>query len=157
MPVRRAKRAGIKKRIYPHLFRHTRVTHLLLNKQISEAQAKVYFGWVPSSTMFSEYSHLVSSDVNDAILAIHGIKADSNQEPMLKPKVCQKCDTINAKDAKFCQKCSCILDVKTAIELDSRRKGADNVINRLANNPEKLRSLATLLAELGLVEKIKAL
>ena len=48
-------KARIKKRLYHHLFRHTRVTHLLSNKQINEAQAKVYFGWLPSSTMLSEY------------------------------------------------------------------------------------------------------
>lgn len=154
--VRRlALRAGIRKRIYPHLFRHTRVTHLLLNKQINEAQAKVYFGWVPSSKMLSEYSHLVSSDVNDTILAIHGIKTDGQQETMLKPKVCQKCGAINAKDARFCQKCSSILDVKTAIELDSRRRESDEILNMLVSNPEKLRKLASLLADSRLIEKLK--
>ena len=72
--LRLKERAKIKKRIYPHLFRHTRVTHLLRNKQINESQAKVYFGLVPSSKMLSEYSHLVSQDVNDIMLEIHGIK-----------------------------------------------------------------------------------
>jgi integrase/ribosomal protein L40E len=152
---RRAKHAGIQKRIYPHLFRHTRVTHLLLNKQINEAQAKVYFGWTPSSTMLSEYSHLVSSDVNDTILAIYGIKTESVRETMLKPKVCQKCGAINAKDARFCQKCSSILDVKTAIELDSRRSEADEILNRLIKDPDKLRELATLLADARLIQKLR--
>ena len=39
------------KRIYPHLFRHTRATHLLLTGQMNETQAKVYFGWSPDSKM----------------------------------------------------------------------------------------------------------
>jgi len=57
---RLARKAGIKKRIYPHLFRHTRVTHLLLSNQLNEAKAKVLFGWTPDSKMLSEYSHLIS-------------------------------------------------------------------------------------------------
>jgi len=50
-----------------------------------------------------------------------------------------------------------LYNVRTAIELDSRRKGADEILNVLANDPEKLSSLATLLAKLGLVGKIKEL
>jgi len=121
-------KAGIEKRVYPHLFRHTRVTHLLINKQISEAQAKVYFGWVPSSKMLSEYSHLVSSDVNDAILEIHGIKKAEEAVSKLRPKQCHACNTINSTDALFCQNCSQILDLNTAIRLDEQRSAGDEVV-----------------------------
>jgi len=78
--LRLKERAKIKKRVYPHLFRHTRVTHLLRNKQINESQAKVYFGWVPSSKMLSEYSHLVSQDVNEVMLEMHGIKTSKKKQ-----------------------------------------------------------------------------
>lgn len=144
------KKAKIRKRVYPHLFRHTRVTHLLINRQISEAQAEVYFGWVPSSKMLSEYSHLLSSDVNDAILEIHGIKKTKEKESLLKPKQCQSCSAINSKDALFCQKCSKVLDVKTAIELDEKRKSSDEIITALTKNPRSLKKVAEILSELGL-------
>src|SRR3989344_1373223 len=72
--LRLVEKAGIKKRVYQHLFRHSRVTHLLMNKQVNEAQAKVYFGWLPASKMLSEYSHLVSEDVNDILLQVNGVK-----------------------------------------------------------------------------------
>jgi len=39
-----AKKAGIEKRIYPHLFRHSRAFHL--SKYLTEAQMKELFGWV---------------------------------------------------------------------------------------------------------------
>jgi len=148
------KRAKIKKRLYHHLFRHTRVTHLLINRQISEAQAKVYFGWVPSSNMLAEYSHLISSDVNDAILEIHGIKKTKEKESLLKPKQCQSCGAINSKDALFCQKCSKVLDVKTAIELDEKRKSSDEIITALTKNPRSLKKVAEILSELGLTKKL---
>lgn len=152
--LRLRKKAKIKKRVYHHLFRHTRVTHLLINRQISEAQAKVYFGWVPSSDMLSEYSHLLSSDVNDTILEIHGIKKTKEKESLLKPKQCPSCGAINSKDALFCQKCSKILDVKTAIELDEKRKSSDEIITALAKSPKSLKKLAEILSELGLAKKL---
>jgi len=151
------KKAKIKKRIYPHLFRYTRVTHLLINRQISEAQAKVYFGWVPSSKMLFEYSHLISSDVNDTILQIHGIKKTKEKESLLKPKQCQSCGAINSKDALFCQKCSKVLDVKTAIELDEKRKSSDDIITALVKNPKSLKKLAEILSELDLGKKLMEL
>jgi integrase/recombinase XerD len=147
-------KAGIKRRVYPHLFRHTRVTHLLINKQINEAQAKIYFGWVPDSKMLSEYSHLISNDVNEAILAMHGIKTDEQKESLLKPRQCPRCQTINAKDARFCHKCGGVLDVNTAIELEEERKIGDDIMTELVKEPEVQKVLLKKLIELGLVDKL---
>ena len=137
------------------MFRHSRVTHLLGNKQINEAQAKVYFGWVPSSKMLSEYSHLISSDVNDAILDLHGIKKEEASESKLKPKQCPTCKAINARDALFCQKCSNILDVKSAAQLDEKRKKKDEMMKKLVQNPDILSFLVNKMEEMGVtVEKV---
>jgi integrase/ribosomal protein L40E len=151
---RLVERAGLKKRVYHHLFRHTRVTHLLINKQINEAQAKVYFGWVPNSTMLSEYSHLISSDVNEAILAMHGIKTENQKESLLKPKQCPRCETINAKDARFCQKCGSVLDVNTALELDDQRSKGDDLMSELVKDPEIQKILVKRIMEMGLKDKL---
>lgn len=63
-----AAKAGIKKKIYPHLFRHSRAT-ALANK-LTEAQMKEHFGWTQSSGMASVYVHLSGRNVDDALLAI---------------------------------------------------------------------------------------
>ncbi len=139
---RLAENARIKKRVYHHLFRHTRVTHLLINRQINEAQAKVYFGWVTDSSMLSEYSHLMSSDVNDAILAMHGIKTGEEKESPLKARQCPRCQRVNAGTARFCQECGHPLDVKTALELDEGRSKGDDIITRLMKIPELRQALA---------------
>lgn len=140
-------RAGIKKRIYPHLFRHSRVTHLLLKRQLNEAQAKVYFGWTPNSNMLSHYAHLVSKDVNDIILQIHGIKAKREDEPKLE-KTCSRCKRINAPEARFCIHCSSILDAKGAFGDEAKRKETNNLMASVLDDPdvkklilEKLRQL----------------
>ena len=147
-------KAGIRKRVYHHLFRHTRVTHLLINKQINEAQAKVYFGWVPNSTMLSEYSHLMSSDVNNAILAMHGIQPENHKESILKPKQCPQCQTINSMDSRFCHNCASILDVKAALELDEGRRQVDSLITDLFSDPDMKKEIARKIIEMGLKDRI---
>ena len=152
--LRMVKRAGIKKRVYHHLFRHTRVTHLLLRKEINEAQAKVYFGWMPHSTMLSEYSHLISSDVNTAILEMHGIHTKEKKESLLKPKQCPRCSSVNSRDSLFCQKCSSILDVNTALELDEERRKGDEVLAELFKDPEMQKAIVKKIIDMGLKDKL---
>tara|TARA_Y100000034_G_C6891909_1_gene410484 strand:+ start:1270 stop:2496 length:1227 start_codon:yes stop_codon:yes gene_type:complete len=134
-------RTGIKKRVYAHLFRHTRVTHLLRNKQINEAQAKVYFGWVPQSKVLSEYSHLVSNDVNEAILEMNGIKPKENNNGLLKPKICPSCRKFNDKNALFCQTCSKPLDFTTTLSLDKKKKNYESALNDILKNNKDIRKV----------------
>ena len=152
--TRVVERSGIKKRVYPHLFRHSRVTHLLMNHQINESQAKIYFGWTPDTKMLSEYSHLLSHDVNETILEMHGIKSRKEVDSEFKPKQCQSCQTVNNKDALFCQKCSKVLDVKAAIALDDQRKGTDNLMTELVKDPEVQKILVKKIVEMGLAEQL---
>lgn len=63
-----AKRMGITKRVYPHLFRHTRATQL--SKFLTDREMCLYFGWSKSSDMPGRYSHLSMRDVDEKILAI---------------------------------------------------------------------------------------
>jgi len=44
-----AKKAGIKKKVNPHNFRHSRATHLA--GKLPEAVMKEFFGWAQSSKM----------------------------------------------------------------------------------------------------------
>jgi len=146
-------KAKIKKRIHPHLFRHTRVTHLLRNKQINESQAKVYFGWVPSSKMLSEYSHLVSQDVNQVMLEIHGIKtSEKKQESKIKP--CPRCKKINPNNHIFCKDCGSILDIKTAVELEDKRKGFDDIATPLLMDEDVQEAILKAMLKKGLGKKL---
>jgi integrase/recombinase XerD len=63
--------AGISKRVYPHLFRHSRATYVLAAGIMNEAQVKAYFGWTPGSDMLAGYSHLIDRDADAAILREH--------------------------------------------------------------------------------------
>ncbi|MBN1501959.1 tyrosine-type recombinase/integrase [Candidatus Woesearchaeota archaeon] len=128
-----ARKSGIKKRIYCHLFRHSRPTHLLKEGKITEAQAKVYFGWSPDSNMLSTYSHLISSDVNKALLQANGIiEKEESEKQGLSPKKCPRCQELNKFDAKYCEKCFSFLDLKTALEIDDKVRFYERFVEVLA-------------------------
>ncbi len=128
--LRLKQKADITKRLYPHLFRHTRVTHVLAKRLMNEAQAKVYFGWTPDSKMLSDYAHLVSQDVNEAILEMHGIKMAKNSEKEI-ARTCPRCHRINTPEAKFCVQCSFILDPTVAFQQGLQRSRTDQLLTTL--------------------------
>lgn len=62
------RRAGISKRIYPHLFRHSRATFLA--GYLTEAQLCCYMGWTISSAMPRIYVHLNGHDLDAALTRV---------------------------------------------------------------------------------------
>jgi len=133
-------RAGIKKRVHAHLFRHSRATHLAT--VLTEAQMKQYFGWVQSSDMASTYVHLSGRDVDDALLKLNGLAVkDEEKQDMIKAVVCPRCRERNSPDAKFCPHCGMCLDEKTAVEIDDARLKADELMNELVKRPEILEQM----------------
>ncbi len=114
-----AKRAGIKKRIYPHLFRHTRATRLL--SQVSEVIGAKYMGWTLGTRMVKRYIHLAAQDVERAILDLYGIKpADESKD--LEVKRCPRCTFINDAKARFCSRCGLPLTQDAMIEVEEWEK-----------------------------------
>ncbi|MEM2252614.1 MAG: tyrosine-type recombinase/integrase, partial [Candidatus Bathyarchaeia archaeon] len=61
-----ARRAGLKKDVWPYLFRHTTLTRMA--KVLTEAQLEKFAGWVHGSKMAARYVHFSARDVEDAIL-----------------------------------------------------------------------------------------
>ncbi|HCJ67080.1 MAG TPA: hypothetical protein DHV62_07095 [Elusimicrobia bacterium] len=151
------KNAGIKKRCNPHIFRHSRATHLA--NYLTEAQMKNYFGWVQDTKMAGVYVHMSGRDVDEALLGkVYGLKEvmeeKEKQESELRPKKCPRCEEMNPPTHKFCGKCSMALDAKTAIELDEKRKESDDVITQIFKDPRIHKFLLEKLIEEGLGKKV---
>jgi integrase/recombinase XerD len=110
------RRIGITKRVYPHLFRHSRATYCLASGLMTEAQAKAYFGWTPSSDQLATYAHLLASDANASILRENNLAPTKEVREELRASKCYRCGELNASNAEYCTKCNAILDLKRAYE-----------------------------------------
>lgn len=76
-----SRRAGITKRIYPHLFRHSRATFLA--GYLTEAQLCCYMGWTISSSMPRIYVHLNGHDLDAALIRVPSLLKVSHASKML--------------------------------------------------------------------------
>lgn len=137
---RMGRNAGINKRIYPHLFRHSRATYLA--SRLTEAQMKSYLGWTQGSKMAGVYVHMSGRDTENAILAISGVEIEKDKEDKrLQKKICIRCKEEHESAALFCRRCGMPLDKKDAEEIiktESERNEADEIMNKLLNDPEVL-------------------
>jgi site-specific recombinase XerD len=133
-----AKKAGIKKRIHPHLLRHSKATQLATF--MSDSQLKHYLGWTQGSKMAGIYVHMSGKDTDEAIFRANGIKTtEEKKEPSLKPLACNRCHSINPATHRFCNKCGFVLDNPTAQEIirqESEQKGAVICLDKLLQDPE---------------------
>ena len=99
-----ARKVGITKRVYPHLFRHSRATHLA--KHLTEAQMKVYFGWTPRSDEPGNYVHLSGRDMDAAILKINHMELDEKDRPEnFNIITCERCGMKNSPGFSLCIRC----------------------------------------------------
>jgi site-specific recombinase XerD/ribosomal protein L40E len=142
-----AERAGLSKKVHPHKLRHSRATFLA--SKLTEAQMNQVFGWKQGSDMPSIYVHLSGRDLDDAILGVYGLRKVEEKEPKLKPKICPRCGTSNAIEARFCMKCGLALDVKAAQEIEEARLKTDAIMNVLMKDADFRDLLLKKLKELG--------
>jgi integrase/recombinase XerD len=114
-----AQRAKIGKSVFPHLFRHSRATHLA--KHLTEQEMKVYLGWSPGSSMAAVYVHLSGEDVDPAILKMNGIMIDNMHADSLTVRRCPRCKELNPETSMYCGKCGLPLkeEMRATIEKDS--------------------------------------
>ncbi len=141
------RRAEIRKRPSPHLFRHSRATHLA--KHLTEAQLKEYFGWTQSSDMAARYVHLSGRDVDTAIMKLHGIKVEETEEEMkLRQVKCPRCKEENPSNFSLCKRCGAALNPKVAMEARENKEGmALQIMQAILKDVQKLQSQGINLQE----------
>lgn len=105
---RLAKRAGIQKHITPHVFRHSRITHLI-KENVSESVIKLMMWGSLTTNMFQTYAHLTGKDIDNEILRTYGITENEDgkglAEIRMEPRQCPHCRHINGPVAEFCNIC----------------------------------------------------
>jgi site-specific recombinase XerD len=99
-------RAGISKHVTPHLFRHSRITHLI-NEGVSESVIKMIMWGSVHTTMFKVYAHLTGTDIDEELLRVYGIQRETEEKrvPKLEPRVCPNCRSLMPPVADYCALC----------------------------------------------------
>ena len=129
--IRAKEKAGLKKRVNPHNWRHSRATNYA--SQLTEQQLKMLFGWTGDSRMAGVYVHQSGRDLDNAIIKANGLdtKGGKIKEPPkpLTIKTCPKCHEVNPVTNTYCQRCGTPLDANPISEMneieDLKKKIAD--------------------------------
>ena len=143
--------AGIRKRVHPHLFRHSRATALA--NRLTEAQMKEYFGWTQSSDMASVYVHLSGREVDDAILGLYGFRSEEKKKE-IKQLICPRCALNNSPGSKFCTRCGYTLGADVAIVIEKEGMKANDLMNKLMKDPEFKEMMMKKILENGLEKNL---
>ena len=143
---RLAKRAGIKKAVNPHIFRHSRATDLL-RRDYSLSKLPALMGWTPGTKMLNIYSHLNGEDADEEVLRLHGLAAKAKDAPNLTVRICPRCQEKVSSASKFCQRCGSPMNPHEWI-LEEKREAADKLLNILLDDPEVRGLIAKKLSEL---------
>jgi integrase/recombinase XerD len=121
-----SKKAGVKKKVNCHNWRHTRATDLAT--KITEQEMKAVLGWTAGSNMASIYVHLSASDINKTMLKVNNIEVgEEDKEPsLLATERCPRCKEINDKNRELCFKCGLPLSEKARREeLEDEKKAKE--------------------------------
>jgi integrase/recombinase XerD len=109
--------------VYPHLFRHTRATHLAT--ELTEAAMKEYFGWTQNSDMPQRYIHLSGRDIDNEIMKMYGLKKEEKDIE----RECPRCYRTYKGAESFCPRCGAPLDRKAAINQEEAREAGESYLN----------------------------
>lgn len=131
-----AKDGGIRKHITPHVFRHSRITHLIKEK-VPESVIKLMMWGNISTDMFRTYAHLTGQDIDSAMLESYGISVTDNDNATtrLEPVQCPHCRKINPPISNYCFSCGQRL---SDVVIDTDEGIQQSVIR---DNPDILRQL----------------
>ncbi|MCQ8894106.1 MAG: site-specific integrase [Methanolinea sp.] len=101
-----AKRAGMTKHLTPHLFRHSRITHLL-QEGAKESTVKLMMWGSLSTDMLTTYAHLTGRDIDADISRLYGLDeaTTGKKNARLEPRVCPSCNLINPPGEDYCRGC----------------------------------------------------
>jgi hypothetical protein len=127
MVMKRCEKAGLSKRIYLNLFRHSEATRSA--QYMTDAQMKKRHGWSARSNMTARYVHMQDQDVENAILSHYGISKGEQEKPK-SPVKCQACGTINSPDVRRCESCARPLDLKAALEIEDEISTEKEVLQK---------------------------
>ncbi|HIH04353.1 MAG TPA: tyrosine-type recombinase/integrase [Methanoregulaceae archaeon] len=115
-----ANNAGVTKHLTPHIFRHSRVTHLL-QKGVPESTIKMICWGNLNTDMLKTYAHLCNGDIDRATAELNGIVPpdEAKKSRALDPKQCPRCYWVNPPTSRTCRSCGLELSAEAVEEKKS--------------------------------------
>ena len=134
------------KPVNPHMFRHSRATHLA--NKLTEAQMKELFGWTQDSGMASVYVHMSGRDVDNALLKMHGLKDEKDEEDGIN---CPRCGEHNSEADSYCSECGQPLNLEVVAQDEKEREKYDQmmseVMEEMMNRPEVKETMKEIIKD----------
>lgn len=115
-------RSGLKKKIAPHLFRHTAATRWAT--EIPPQVLVKQMGWA-SVKMADNYTHMDQQGQTRAILMANGIEVTDEElrKPLHEiPRKCPRCHDVNTGAARFCNNCGSPLRMDDFQKVEAERQ-----------------------------------
>lgn len=130
-----AERAGLKRKVIPHLFRHSGAT---LDRKIgmSDQYMRLKYGWSENSRMPDSYAHPTHKDVAKFLMRAKGFQVQDDDSP--KPKICLRCKKTNPTGAEYCSYCNMPLDEAKYREYIAKKTQEDDRMNKLERRVDKM-------------------
>jgi site-specific recombinase XerD len=141
MIKRVAVKAGIKKRVFPYLFRHTQATHD--STQLPEPILRQLYGWSNDSKVPSRYIHLKGHETRLAKLRQAGILVEPDKKQL---RVCPRCNKPNPLNASLCYSCKSVMTLKVARTLQEER---NQLVHDIEELKETVKHLVTMNMKVG--------
>lgn len=142
-----AESAGLKKRVFFHLFRHQGITDMIL-KGFNDQQIKFQAGWAPDSDrMLRIYGNFRDGDMVKSIYAKHGLSSGEDKPVTLKQ--CPRCHTVLTPEAKVCHQCALILDAGLNKEKELVEGKMQKVLLKMMENQEVMAMLKEMMEKPG--------
>ena len=142
-----AARAGIERRIYNHLFRHTSAT-FDRKEGMPDQFMQLKYGWSESSKMQGRYAHIKPEDVANFQRKARGLPVKDDKAKA--PRECPRCKAQNSWDTEFCGKCATPLDAKGRLKTFIEQAGTQEKLKEMERNQKaqkkEMENLARKLA-----------
>lgn len=144
-----AERAGIKKHINPHIFRHSRITHLI-QQGAKESIVKLMCWGDINTDMLKVYQHLTNSDIDGEMAKLNGVvlhdEESDKRKRAMKPIQCKECGTINSPTMKFCGTCGAPLTEEGAAKSDVM---TDEIRRLMSEDPAFMMEIFTAIKDIA--------
>jgi len=137
-----AKRAGVTKKIHPHVIRHTKLTDCVRTRAMTESSLRWFAGWSPTSNMPALYVHLSGIHMEGDALRASGIEVPDKKPMFDKVKICPLCGIENELHAVYCVTCSSLLDGEKFVREETKK-----MADLLTANEGMLEQLVNLLKQ----------